>query len=183
MLTLLFLSLGLAMDAFAVSLVRGSVGEKSVARAVELGLVFGLAQGLMPLIGWALGQAVGPLFQAVDHWIAFGLLALLGGRMLWEAAFAGEEAPAGKHSRLFGLATAAFATSIDAAAAGLTLSIFGVALPAACLTIGATTAILCTAGYLLGSRVSGRVGKSAEVFGGLVLIGLGIRILVQHLTA
>jgi len=183
MLALLFLSLGLAMDAFAVSLVRGSVGEKSAARAIELGLAFGVAQGLMPLLGWALGMAFGTMFQAVDHWIAFGLLALLGGRMLWEALSEGEESPAGMHSRLFGLATAALATSVDAAAAGLTLSLFGLAIPTACIVIGATTALLCIAGYWLGSRVSGRVGKLAEIFGGLVLIGLGLKILIQHLTA
>jgi len=183
MLALLFLSVALAMDAFAVSLVRGSVGDRRKVRALELGVAFGLAQGLMPLLGWALGQAVGALFQAVDHWIAFGLLGLLGGRMLWEAASRDQTSEPGMHSRLFGLATSAFATSIDAAAAGVTLSILGVSVPAACLTIGATTAILCTAGYLVGARVSGRLGKLAEVFGGLVLIALGVKILVEHLSA
>ena len=182
MLALLVLSLGLAMDAFAVSLVRGSVGERSAVRAAELGLAFGAAQGLMPLLGWALADTFEGAFQAVDHWIAFILLAVLGGRMLLEAFSADEERKAGEHSRLLGLATAAFATSIDAAAAGMTFNLLGLAVPVACLTIGATTAVLCTAGYLLGSRVPERMGKMAEVLGGLVLIGLGVRILLEHLA-
>lgn len=182
MFALLILSLGLAMDAFAVSLVRGSVGERSTIRAAELGLAFGVAQGLMPLLGWALADTFQGTFQAVDHWIAFILLAVLGGRMLMEAFSADQERKVGEHSRLLGLATAAFATSIDAAAAGMTFTLLGLAVPIACLTIGATTAVLCSAGYLLGSRVPERMGRMAEVFGGLVLIGLGVRILVQHLS-
>ncbi|HEX8666771.1 MAG TPA: manganese efflux pump MntP family protein [Allosphingosinicella sp.] len=182
MFALFVLSLGLAMDAFAVSLVRGSTGEKRLVRAAELGLAFGLAQGLMPLLGWALGLAFGNRFESFDHWIAFVLLGVLGGRMLVEAASSdGGPAPGG-HTRLLGLATAAFATSVDAAAAGLTLPLLGVMIPAACLTIGATTALLCTIGYALGSRVAGRLGKRAELLGGLVLIGLGIKILVEHLS-
>lgn len=182
MLALLVLSIGLAMDAFAVSLVRGSVGERSAVRAAELGLAFGLAQGLMPLLGWALADTLGGTFRAYDHWIAFTLLAVLGGRMLMEAFSADEEHKPGTHSRLLGLATAAFATSIDAAAAGMTFSLLGMSVPVACLTIGATTAVLCSAGYLLGSRVPERMGNLAEVLGGLVLIGLGIKILLEHLA-
>ena len=183
MLALLLLSVGLAMDAFAVSLVRGAVGGHRLARAVEIGLAFGAAQGLMPLLGWGLGIAFQGAFEAVDHWIAFGLLALLGGRMLWEAVSGSDQPAAGTHSHVLGLTMAAFATSIDAAAAGLTLSVFAVPIPLACLVIGVTTAILCTIAYLIGARVSARVGKVAELFGGLVLIGLGIRILVVHLSA
>lgn len=182
MLALLILSVGLAMDAFAVSLVRGSVGERSAVRALELGLAFGLAQGLMPLLGWALADTFHGTFEAIDHWIAFVLLAVLGGRMLMEAFSADEDRKVGEHSRLFGLAVAAFATSIDAAAAGMTFTLLGVAVPIACLTIGATTAVLCSAGYVLGSRVPEHWGKVAEIVGGLVLIGLGVRILVEHLA-
>ena len=180
MLALLVLSLGLAMDAFAVSLVRGSVGERSAVRAAELGLAFGAAQGLMPLLGWALADTFEGALE--DAGAAGAVLAVLGGRMLTEAFSADEERKPGEHSRLLGLATAAFATSIDAAAAGMTFNLLGLAVPVACLTIGATTAVLCTAGYLLGSRVPERMGKMAEVLGGLVLIGLGVRILLEHLA-
>src|SRR5689334_9420026 len=108
MLALFILSLGLAMDAFAVSLVRGSVGERRWVRAVELGFAFGLAQGLMPLLGWTLASAFRGTFEAVDHWIAFGLLSVLGGKMLVEALRGGDDGEVGHHSRLFGLLTAAF---------------------------------------------------------------------------
>jgi putative Mn2+ efflux pump MntP len=183
MFELLVLSLGLAMDSFAVSLVRGSSGERSLARAVEIGFAFGLAQGLMPLIGWGLGKAFEGPFQAFDHWIAFVLLFVLGVRMLREAlAPRADDAPS-SHSHIVAMATAAFATSVDAAAAGLTLPLLGVPVPLACVTIGVTTALLCIVGYELGSRVSGRVGKRAEFVGGLVLIGLGTKILIEHLGA
>ena len=181
MFALLVLSVGLAMDAFAVSLVRGSVGERRFVRAAELGLAFGLAQGLMPLVGWGLADALGEAFKAFDHWIAFVLLSVLGGRMLFEAFSPPEGAQVGRHSRLLGLAIAAFATSIDAGAAGITFDLFGFVVPLACLAIGATTAVLCTAGYMLGARVPGQLGKKAEILGGLVLIALGTRILITHL--
>jgi putative Mn2+ efflux pump MntP len=180
MLALLALSGGLAMDAFAVSLIRGSTGGRGLLRALELGVAFGIAQGVMPLIGWALGASFGDTFKAVDHWIAFALLGFLGGKLLVEG-FSGEgEAEAPRHGRLLGLLTAAFATSIDAAAAGLTLPMFGAPIPAACLAIGGTTAVLCTLGYVLGAHASERAGKRAEVIGGVVLIAVGIKILIEH---
>lgn len=181
MFALLALSIGLAMDAFAVSLIRGSTGEHRVARALELGLAFGLLQGLMPLLGWGLGAAFGSAFRAFDHWVAFVLLAVLGGKMLIEGLSRDAGTQAAQHGRLLGLLTAAFATSIDAAAAGLTLPLLGAPIPAACLTIGATTAILCSIGYMAGARASARAGKGAEIVGGAVLIAVGVKILVEHL--
>jgi len=169
------------MDAFAVSLVRGAVGKRRLLPAIEVGVVFGVAQGLMPLLGWSLGRAFQGTFQSIDHWIAFVLLAGLGGRMLVGSLEADEPKPPA-HTHLLGLVTAAVATSIDAAAAGLTFDLLGVALPVACLTIAATTAVLCTAGYLIGSQIPGRAGKYAEALGGLILIGLGVKILVEHLA-
>ena len=183
MFALVVLSIGLAMDAFAVSLVRGSVGSRSALRALEIGASFGLAQGLMPLIGWGLGRAFQGTFQAVDHWIAFVLLLVLGARMLREATADTEGAGTAAGHHFLGLAIAALATSVDAAAAGIALPLLGVAIPLACVTIGATTAVLCTIGYAIGSRVSATLGKRAELVGGLVLIVLGIKILVDHLTA
>lgn len=185
MLTLLFLSLGLAMDAFAVSLARGATGDHRIGSAIELGLVFGVAQGVMPLLGWGLGVALAEPFQAWDHWIAFALLTALGVNLIKEALAGGPaaEAPPPARGRLLGLATAAFATSIDAAAAGLTLPLLGIALPIACLTIGATTAVLSTGGYLLGTHAARAIGKGAEIAGGVVLILIGLKILIEHLSA
>ncbi|NNM78192.1 manganese efflux pump [Sphingomonas sp. ID1715] len=183
MFALLVLSLALAMDAFAVSLVRGAVGQKRTAHAIELGLAFGLAQGLMPLLGWGLGLVFSDTFERYDHWIAFVLLSVLGARMLLEAGGDDQAHPVGSHGRLLGLMVSAFATSVDAAAAGLTLPLLGSGIPVACLTIGVTTGLLCTAGYLVGSRASAKLGRAAELFGGIVLIVLGIKILTQHLMA
>jgi len=180
MFALFLLALALSMDAFAAALSQAAAGAGRGA-ALRIGAAFGFAQGAMPLLGWGLGLAFARVLQAVDHWIALILLSALGLKMLRDA-FTGEEG-APKQFAGWALFTAAIATSIDAAAAGLTLSVFAVPIPLACLVIGVTTAILCTIAYLIGARVSARVGKVAELFGGLVLIGLGIRILVVHLSA
>lgn len=177
------LSIGLAMDAVAVALVRGATGERRVAHGFELALAFGVAQGVMPLIGWSLGTAFAGTIEAFDHWVAFALLAFLGARMLKEAVSDDDgPAPGGTSFRLAALVTAAIATSIDAAAAGLALPLLEVRVLTACAVIGAVTAVLSGIGYWLGSRASPRLGKWAELLGGVVLIGLGVRILVEHLA-
>lgn len=186
MTALFLLALALAADAFAVSIARGAAGPHSLTRALETGLAFGVAQGVMPLIGWALGALFMRYIEAVDHWIAFGLLSFLGVRML-QAAFSdededGAEAPGlslGAHWLVLG--TAAFATSIDAAAAGLTLDLFGLPVWLACTVIAAVTAVLCVPGYWFASRIGGRYGHIAEGIGGAVLIGLGVKVLIEHL--
>ena len=184
MIALLILALALAMDALAVSLVRGSAEGHNPREALKLGVTFGLAQGLMPLVGWLLGVAFADTFRSIDHWVAFALLALLGVRMLHQGV-AGEEDAVAQRSgaSVLSLLVAAFATSIDAAAAGITLPLFGVAIPAACLVIGITTGVLCTAGYMVGGIISRRAGKWAEIAGGLVLLALGTQILLKHLSA
>ncbi|MFB0612834.1 manganese efflux pump MntP [Aurantiacibacter poecillastricola] len=186
MFALVFLAVGLAMDAVAVALVRGATGEHRPARALEVAAFFGVAQGVMPLIGWAIGVTLAGVIAAFDHWIAFALLGFLGLRMLHEAFTGDDEAAVPPHTRrtyYAGLAVAAIATSIDAAAAGITLPLLGQPLGLSCLIIGATTAALCLPAYWLGTRASPDTGKAAEVLGGLVLIGLGIKILVEHLGA
>lgn len=174
--TLILLAVALAMDAVAVALVMGAAGPRRWDAAARVALAFGLAQGLMPLAGWALGAAFAPVIAPVDHWIAFVLLAILGGRMiragLAPADVAGPRTP---------LLAAALATSIDAAAAGLTLPVLGIAVPLACATIGLVTAALSAPAYWLGGRASARLGTRAEVAGGLVLIALGAGVLIEHL--
>ncbi len=183
MLALAILALGLAMDAVAVALARGAAGPHGPARAIEIGAAFGAAQGLMPLLGWGVGIALADVIAAFDHWIAFALLAVLGGKMIREALAADGRAPRGRTSHYGGLALAALATSIDAAAAGITLPLLGQPVALACATIGGTTAILCFAAYRLGGRASERLGRRAELIGGAVLIGLGCKILAEHLSA
>ena len=184
MLALLVLAFGLAMDAVAVSLVRGASGEHRLGRALEVGLFFGIAQGLMPLIGWALGVALAGWIAAIDHWIAFGLLAFLGLKMIREALADDDgEREAGGRSYFAGLAVAAVATSIDAAAAGITLPTMGAPITLACTVIGGVTALLCASAYWIGNRVGARAGQRAEIAGGVVLILLGAKILFEHLSA
>jgi manganese efflux pump family protein len=179
MLALLILSFALAMDAFAASLCQGAVAGDARGTAIRVGAAFGAAQGLMPLIGWSLGLAFAAIVQAVDHWIALVLLGLLGGKMLWEGFSKGADdcvAPMGA----WALFVASVGTSIDAAAAGVTLPLLGQPVLLACAVIGATTAVLCFAGVWAGRSVGARLGRPAVLLGGAVLAGLGVKIFVEH---
>lgn len=181
MIAILVLAVGLAMDAFAVALVRGARGERSWRAAMETGIAFGAAQGLMPLAGWLLGSLFMALIADVDHWIAFVLLAVLGARMIIAGLSSGDgedddaPTPGGR-----ALLVAALATSIDAAAAGLTLDFFALPVAASCLVIALVTTVLCVASYRFAASLGAALGKRAEVLGGLVLIGLGLKIVLDH---
>lgn len=179
MLGLVGLALALAMDAFAVSLAQGAAGRVRLGEALKLALAFGVAQGVMPLIGWGLGTAFAGWIEAVDHWIAFGLLSLLGLNMI-RAARKGTQAT----GRLAGWAlfAAAIATSIDAAVAGITLPLLGVPVLLAGAMIGGVTAALCLIAAFGGVHLGRHLGSRAELAGGIVLIALGAKILVEHLA-
>ena len=183
MIELGFLAVALAMDAFAVAIVRGCVGRASWGQCAMVGLLFGAAQGLMPLVGWGLGVAFRDLIAAWDHWLAFGLLAILGARMIRESFGMAEESPAAGALGFGALVASAVATSIDAAAAGLTLDTFGFPVALSCAAIAGVTAILSFTGCAAGCRLGPIAGKRAELLGGLVLIALGINLLHEHLTA
>lgn len=177
--SLLALSLGLAMDAFAVSVAQGAA-RPGAAGALRIGVAFGLAQGLMPLIGWALGIAFEGMIREVDHWVAFVLLGLLGAKMLREG-LTGEDATPAPALLGWALLGAAVATSVDAAAAGITLPMIGAPVLIACGVIGLITAGLCVAGVRIGAASGARLGKIAEIAGGILLILIGAKILIQHL--
>ncbi|WP_129793191.1 manganese efflux pump MntP family protein [Sphingosinicella sp. CPCC 101087] len=173
------LALGLAMDAVAVAVCQGAAGRSGAAHALKLGVAFGTAQALMPLIGWAIGAAFLPFVRSVDHWLALLILGFLGLRMLRAATCAEGSLP---REALAGwaLVAAAGATSVDALAAGVTLPTLELPVLLACLVIGCATACLCAAGTWVGSLAGRRIGKWAELVGGLVLIGLGLKIFVDH---
>jgi len=177
MLALFLLALALSMDAFAAALSQGAAGAGRGA-ALRIGAAFGFAQGAMPLLGWGLGLAFAPVLRAVDHWVALILLSALGLKMLHEALSAGEEPP--RQFAGWALFSCAIATSIDAAAAGLTLPTLGVPVLPAVAAIGATTAILSYGGVLAGRAAGQWLGRYAEVAGGLILIGIGVKIFVEH---
>jgi putative Mn2+ efflux pump MntP len=185
---LLLLALGLAMDASAVAAARGLASPKILARHVSLvALFFGGFQALMPLLGWAVGSSFGPLVQAWDHWLAFLLLGAIGGKMLWEARGAPPEPAAdGSEADLFGIRVMlmlAIATSIDAFAVGITLPILNAPLLLSLATIGITTALSSVLGLFAGRHFGALLGKRLDAAGGLVLIGLGTKILIDHLRA
>lgn len=182
---ILVLSVGLSMDAMAVAAARGLAASRlRVGHAVRVGLCFGAFQAVMPLIGYAIGDELGAYVEAWDHFIAFGLLSALGLKMLHEARTAGEEDLGHDDAALFSprtLVVLGIATSVDALAAGLTFPILHAPLVKTLITIFFTTALLSGAGLYLGRRFGALLGKRLDVFGGLMLIALGTKILVEHL--
>lgn len=178
---ILLLAVGLAMDAFAVSLGAGGGAYARSPRATfRLAFHFGLFQFLMPIAGWLAGGTVVGLVDAVDHWIAFGLLAVVGGRMVW-AGLGADGAPRGSDpSRGWTLIVLAVATSIDALAVGFSLALLGVGIWLSALVIGLVCAAFSAAGVRLGRRLGSVVGRRMEILGGLVLIAIGLRILHVH---
>ncbi|HYQ42260.1 MAG TPA: manganese efflux pump MntP family protein [Polyangiaceae bacterium] len=184
---IVLLALGLAMDATAVSAARGLAVPAIRGRHVLLVAVFfGGFQAVMPLIGWLLGSRIGPLVEAWDHWIAFVLLAFVGGKMIWEARGgedASEESSSVDHFAFRPMLVLAIATSIDALAVGVTLPMLDAPLLLSVLTIGVVTALLSIAGLFAGRRFGAMLGKRLDFAGGVVLIGLGIKILLEHLHA
>jgi putative Mn2+ efflux pump MntP len=187
--SVLLLSVGLAMDATAVAAARGLATPVITARHVALVAgFFGGFQALMPFIGWYVGDQVGPWVQAWDHWIAFVLLAAIGGKMLWEARGEADDddAPDPATGDLFGfkiMLLLAIATSIDALAAGFTLTMLDVPVAVSLAIIGLTTAVLSALGLFAGRRFGAHLGARLDALGGVVLIGLGGKILYEHLTA
>lgn len=181
--TLTGLALALAMDAFAVALGTGAVLSRLTGRHLfRLGFHFGLFQALMPVIGWLAGQTIMQWIATWDHWIAFGLLAIIGSRMILEALRDEEKTDERDPTRGLSLVMLSIATSIDALAVGFSLSILGVSIWMPSLVIGLVAGVLTIIGMLLGGRIGDRWGSRVEIFGGLVLIAIGIKILIEHLA-
>jgi len=182
LLTLFGTALALSMDAFAVSAaVAASLPEVTGRHTFRLAWHFGLFQFLMPVIGWAAGASLAGKLARLDHWIAFGLLALLGGRMIWSSLSSVEEPHRADPTRGLSLVLLSVATSIDALAVGVSLGLLRITIWTPAAVIGLLTAGISFAGARLGRRVGRALGHWAERVGGLVLIGLGLRILITHL--
>lgn len=176
------IAVGLAMDAFAVSVAAGIQLTKLKSHHVlRLALSFGLFQFLMPVLGWLAGRGLSKWLQAVDHWVAFGLLAVIGGKMLWESFRAADD-PDRDPTRGWTLLILSVATSVDALAVGLSLAFLEVSIWVPSLVIGVVAAVLSALGAVFGSRLGRRFGVWAERLGGVVLIAIGVKILVDHLT-
>lgn len=177
------LSLAMSTDAFAAAVGKGAALHKPHLReALRTGLIFGIIEGLTPLIGWALGRVAAPYVAAWDHWIAFALLGLLGARMIWAGLSdrAPEEDKPTSHA-FWVLAITGFATSIDAMVVGVGLAIMGADIVITAMAIGLSTFIMVTIGVMLGRILGVIAGRRAEVVGGLLLIGIGCLILYEHI--
>ena len=179
---LLLLAVGLSMDAFAVSLCKGlSVKKAGLKQCAVCGIWFGGFQALMPLIGYFLGSVFAEAIEAFDHWVAMGLLVIIGVNMLREA-FSKEEEEVTADFSFKTMLILAIATSIDALAVGISLAMAGnVNIFTAVLLIGATTFLLSGAGVKIGNIFGSRYEKGAQITGGIILILLGIKILLEHL--
>ena len=182
--SVLLIAVAMSTDAFAAAVGKGTALQKPRWReALRTGLIFGVIEALTPLIGWALGLAAAHYVKAWDHWIAFVLLAVLGVRMVMAGLRAPDESKPEKPSRhsFWLLAVTGFATSIDAMAVGVGLAFLHVNILPIAAAIGLTTFVLVTVGVMLGHVLGVAVGKRAEIVGGLLLIGIGTGILIEHL--
>jgi putative Mn2+ efflux pump MntP len=178
------IAVGLAMDAFAVSLIAGAQRRVRGPRATfRLAFHFGLFQFLMPLLGWIAGAKIVDLIAAFDHWIAFGLLAFVGVRMILSGCGSREEPFDGDPSRGYTLIALSVATSIDALAVGLSLGVVRLSIWYPAAVIGLVAGGLSLLGVMLGRKVGAAFGKRMEIIGGLILIAIGLRILFSHLLA
>jgi putative Mn2+ efflux pump MntP len=182
--TILFISVGLAMDAFAVSVVTGSVyKEFKLRHALRMALFFGAFQAIMPIIGFLAGLGLTGYIAPYDHWIAFALLAFVGGKMIYES-FQIEAAERDRNpANLAVLLILSFATSIDALAVGITLSLLRAPVALAVTIIGAVTFVLSYTGVFIGKRFGHFFESKVEIIGGLILIAIGVKIVIEHLTA
>jgi putative Mn2+ efflux pump MntP len=182
LLEILLIAVGLSMDAAAVSLCAGASGYAHQPRpALRLALHFGVFQAVMPLIGWLAGSTVAPWIAAVDHWVAFGLLAFVGVRMIRSGWKAAPPDPACDPTRGTTLVMLSLATSIDALAVGFSLAMLGTSIWLPATVIGLVTFALSVTAARLGGRLNVRFGQRMEILGGLVLLAIGLRILLSHL--
>ncbi|ADU26393.1 manganese efflux pump MntP family protein [Ethanoligenens harbinense] len=181
---LLLIAVGLSMDAFAVSVCKGLCMQRFMPRrAAVIALFFGGFQALMPFLGWVLGQQFSRYISQWDHWIAFGLLTFIGGKMLWEALHDKEVICQNKYAPLDlkELFLLAIATSLDALAVGVTFSFLHSSIVPSVTLIGCVTFALSWLGVFVGHRFGAFFRKKAEIAGGVILIVIGVRILLSHL--
>jgi putative Mn2+ efflux pump MntP len=184
LLSIIVVALGLSMDAFAVSVVTGAAYRQlHIRHTIRMAAFFGGFQALMPAVGYLAGIAFEKYIEGFDHWVAFGILAGIGIKMIYESFKIKEERKAMHPANWWVLLTLAVATSIDALAVGITLSLITNSIMEAIIIIGAVTFLLSCAGVYIGKRFGHFFESGIEAAGGLVLIGLGIKILLQHILA
>ena len=181
LLTILLIAFGLSMDAFAVSVTNGvTLQQVKIKDALKIATFFGLSQGIMPLIGWLAGINFQNYITKIDHWIAFLLLGFIGGKMIYESIKSKDDKCENVNLCNKTLLMLSIATSIDALAVGISFAFLNVSIIESVIIIAAVTFILCFIGVFLGKSCGGLLQKNAEVFGGIVLIFIGIKIFTDH---
>jgi putative Mn2+ efflux pump MntP len=179
--TIMVVALGLAMDSFAVSITNGmTIRDEKVNNAFKIAAFFGAFQAFMPLIGWTAGIGFIDVISGVDHWIGFGLLCLIGCKMIYESTKAATEARVNSLN-FYVLFVLSIATSIDAFAVGLSFAFLKTSIAVPIIVIGALTFMLSFLGVFVGNRFGHFLGKKIETVGGLILISIGVKILLEHL--
>lgn len=181
--TILITAVGLSADCFAVAL-SISISRRGLvfSQFIRFPLAFGLFQAVMLILGWLAGRTVVEFIAAFDHWLAFSLLAVIGGKMIWESFHEKEDGKAERDIRKWlTLLALGVATSVDSLAAGLSYAFLRVDIILASTTTGITALIITLIGHFIGNKVRTVVGKWAEIAGGVILILIGLRILLEHL--
>lgn len=180
--SILLIGLAMSTDAFAAAVGKGAAMQRPrLADALRAGLLFGVIEGLTPVIGWLLGSAASRYITAWDHWIAFAVLLALGLHMIWHGIHPDAEDAPPRRDGFWRMAVLAVGTSIDAMAVGVSLAFLEAPIGVVALVIGLCTLVMVTAGILLGRVLGAVVGRRAEMLGGVVMIAIGAAILYEHL--
>ena len=180
--TIFILAFGLSFDSFAVSVTSGlNLPRIRFFQATKMAFVLAAFQATMPVLGWLIGSSFKNVIAPVDHWVAFGLLSLVGGKMIMESFTSSGDEKIKDPLRMKVILVLALATSIDALAVGFSFSIFLEKIFWAVFIIGSITFIASMTGILIGKKTGPRINKYAEIIGGLILFGIGCKILVEHL--
>lgn len=184
-LSILLLGFAMSTDAFAAAIGKGAgMTRPRLSQALRAGLIFGVIEAITPVLGWLLGKGASRYIEAWDHWVAFGLLLVLGLHMIWNGVKPESDVPldAAKRHGFVALALTGLSTSIDALAVGVGLAFVDVPIAEVAVVIGLCTFSMVTLGIMLGRVLGAMVGKRAEVIGGIILIGVGAVILYEHLS-
>ena len=181
--TILFIAVALGIDAFSVAIGIGAANHQKQwwPPALRLSCAFGFFQFMMAVLGWLAGSTVVGIIEAFDHWVAFGLLVLIGGKMIWEGLEKEETTKTKDQTKGFQLLLLSVATSIDSLAVGFSFSVLKNPIMFSAIIIGVVCFIMTAAGMIFGKALAKIFGKKVSIFGGLVLIVIGIKILIEHL--
>jgi putative Mn2+ efflux pump MntP len=179
-LTIILVALALSMDAFAVAVCFGACAKHKRPVAIRVGIFFGLFQGLMPLLGWAVGFLLSDFIHRVDYWIVFALLAGIGIKMIIEAKSQKNDKRKLNSKNLWVMLSLSVATSIDAFAVGLSFALIKISIVASVTAMGIITFLVSYSGVYIGKKLSNHLGNKAEILGGSILIAMGLKVLIEH---